>query len=85
MQISLVNKTNDIDEDKEGEVLEHISDTLLNLSEDAIQLALQLKENSSQIEQLIAHVTQLSSKVKQLPKGHEFKDANIASAYWAFE
>jgi hypothetical protein len=81
-------------------VLEHLSDTLLSLSQEAVRLAVQLKENSSKIEQLIGDVNDLSSNVrrpKAVPKrgfANASKDhSNVAgshytiptSTYWAFE
>ncbi len=81
-------------------VLEHLSDTLLSLSQEAVRLAVQLKENSSKIEQLIGDVNGLSSNVrrpKAAPKrgfASTSKDhGNVTgnhytvptSTYWAFE
>ena len=84
----------------ENVVLEHLSDTLLSLSQEAVRLAVQLKENSGRIEQLIGHVNDLSSEVRRpkAPTKRGFTSANKdhdsvaenhytipTSTYWAFE
>ncbi len=99
-----INFIKEVHQDKlsssEHVVLEHLSDTLLSLSQEAVRLAVQLKENSSRIEKLMGHVNDLSSNVRR-PKAAPkkgFAGVNKApnsiaenhytvptSTYWAFE
>ena len=55
--------------DSENIVLEHLSDNLSSLSKEAVQLAIQLKETSNKVEQLIKHVNgPPPNKIRVCPK-----------------